>query len=169
VYWWVQSEDIVQGSYCSTCAHVIYFLSIFSRLAWIVAWFILLSFLNLPKREIVSFTKGLSLGFCYHSRYWWQQVIHLGQLPVTSWRYGLKELDVRLLWLKERSPNHHQIDNFCRLFQSLKVWILGMATKIWSWSVFQIVLSQAVKKGKEQEFEVVLCGTSDVSQQIFHE
>ncbi|XP_015888597.3 cell division protein FtsY homolog, chloroplastic isoform X2 [Ziziphus jujuba] len=54
------------------------------------------------------------------------KVIHFEQLPVTSWRYGLRGLGVRLLLVKERRLKHHQ----------------------------------AVKRGKEQGYDVVLCDTS---------
>jgi hypothetical protein len=72
------------------------------------------------------------LCFCYCSRYWWQQGIHLGQLPVISWRYGLKELGVRLLWLTEKRPKHHQVDYwisneislFFSFYQSLKDYLV---------------------------------------------
>ncbi|KAJ6344212.1 hypothetical protein OIU76_005853 [Salix suchowensis] len=53
-----------------------------------------------------------------------------GQLPVISWRYGLKELGVKLSWLTKEKAKA------------------------------SLVISQAVKKGKEQEFDVVLCDTS---------
>ncbi|XP_034205702.1 cell division protein FtsY homolog, chloroplastic-like isoform X4 [Prunus dulcis] len=37
-----------------------------------------------------------------------KQGIHFEQLPVTSWRYGLRGQGVRLLWLKKRRLKQHQ-------------------------------------------------------------
>lgn len=102
----------------------------------------------------------LYLNMC---RYYWRLVIRLGQLRVTNWKFGLKEPAVRLCQLRRRRQKHQQVDTIKSRVITLTNIVGYMAatiTNMWSWSSFWVVLSQAVKKGKEQGFDIVLCDTS---------
>lgn len=70
---------------------------------------------------------------------------------------------MRLRWLKERTPRLHQVDeqkDSIYNMVSFNEIRFGTTTSRHSKSAIWIVLSQAAKRGKEQNFDVVLCDTS---------
>lgn len=89
-------------------------------------------------------------------RYYWLLEIPLERLQAINWRYGLKGRVVRLLSLRRQMQKQHQVTDCHSKFENLITAVVHPNT----WSSSWVVLSQAVKKGKQEDFDVVLCDTS---------